>query len=127
MPLPVKSQRMTSPASGRPRALVGGLGADNRQPDRRRARPNGAGLELLVLLGIHMLRASTLFGPAGSRHSQSALASGIDFRMKKKSECETAIRHLCHEWARSHGIPSKPDFQPSFADFKSWLREKGYL
>jgi len=46
--------------------------------------------------------------------------------MNKKSECETAIRHLCHEWGRSRGIPSRPDFQPSFADFKSWLSEKGY-
>jgi hypothetical protein len=36
MSLPVKSRRMTSPANGRPRELVGALGADNR--NKRRAR-----------------------------------------------------------------------------------------
>jgi len=46
--------------------------------------------------------------------------------MNRKSECETAIRSLCHEWARLQGIPSRPDFQPSFGQFTSWLRERGY-
>jgi len=46
--------------------------------------------------------------------------------MEKKSDCETAIRSLCHEWGRVRGIPSRPDFQPSFSDFKSWLGQNGY-
>lgn len=43
-----------------------------------------------------------------------------------KEECEKAIRHLCHEWAKVRGIPSKPVGQPSFSDFTTWLSEKGY-
>ena len=46
--------------------------------------------------------------------------------MNKKSECETAIWHLCGEWARIRGIPKRPDFQPSFDDFNSWLSQNGY-
>lgn len=39
----------------------------------------------------------------------------------KKSECEVAIRRLCHEWA---GVRSASELEhPSFSDFKSWLRE----
>jgi hypothetical protein len=46
--------------------------------------------------------------------------------IEKKSDCESIIRQLCREWARVRGIPSRPDFQPSFVEFKSWLRENGY-
>lgn len=45
----------------------------------------------------------------------------------KKSECETAIRSLCHEWASETGEDrSAKDFHPSFWQFKSWLKDKGY-
>ena len=44
----------------------------------------------------------------------------------KKAECETAIRQLCHEWAEARGIPITPSDHPSFANFKSWLSERGY-
>ena len=46
--------------------------------------------------------------------------------VEKKADCEQAIRYLCHEWGRVRGIPSRPVLQPSFIDFKSWLRENGY-
>lgn len=44
----------------------------------------------------------------------------------KKRDAEKAIRHLCHEWAKSKGIPHARVDQPSFGEFKSWLNEKGY-
>ncbi len=46
--------------------------------------------------------------------------------MMKKPECEQAIRYLCREWRRVRGIPIRPDFQPSFGEFKIWLRQNGY-
>lgn len=46
--------------------------------------------------------------------------------MEKKSDCESAIRQLCWEWAKVRDMPSRPNFQPSFSEFKSWLRESGY-
>jgi hypothetical protein len=44
----------------------------------------------------------------------------------KKDKCEKAIRHLCHEWGRLRGIEPASKTQPSFSDFKSWLRDNGY-
>ena len=46
--------------------------------------------------------------------------------MKKatKPECETAIRHLVHEWFDALPNP-KPD-HPSWYAFKNWLGEKHY-
>ncbi len=44
----------------------------------------------------------------------------------KKSECEPAIRSLCHDWAKAIGMHEPPIDQPSFSAFKSWLRENGY-
>jgi hypothetical protein len=41
----------------------------------------------------------------------------------KKDECERAIRHLCHEWARLRGIQIDTQVQPSFGDFYSWVRD----
>ncbi|MGB6541392.1 MAG: hypothetical protein WBF03_11020 [Xanthobacteraceae bacterium] len=41
----------------------------------------------------------------------------------KKRECETAIRRLCHEWARS--APSNQVNRPRFSDFKGWLQRMG--
>jgi hypothetical protein len=41
----------------------------------------------------------------------------------KKSECETAIRSLCHDWAKLRDIPSAPERQPSFVDFIGWVRQ----
>ncbi len=46
--------------------------------------------------------------------------------IEKKAECEQAIRYLCTEWAKERGIPHRPDFQPSFSEFTSWLNQKGY-
>lgn len=42
----------------------------------------------------------------------------------KKAECEEAIRHLCHEWARDL-TPAQLE-HPSFSAFKEWVRQKGY-
>ncbi|MDG4874163.1 hypothetical protein P9273_03500 [Mesorhizobium sp. WSM4935] len=44
----------------------------------------------------------------------------------KKDEAEKAIRYLCHEWAKDRGLTITATDEPSFSDFKSWLREKGY-
>jgi len=44
--------------------------------------------------------------------------------MKKKGECEQAIRHLCHEWGR--GLSAAELEHPSFSAFKSWLSTRGY-
>jgi len=43
-----------------------------------------------------------------------------------KEECEQAIRYLCHEWAKLHGIPDLPVVSPSFPEFQSWLHQNGY-
>ena len=43
-----------------------------------------------------------------------------------KSDCESAIRHLCDQWAEECGIPKPAIEQPSFADFKRWLSAKGH-
>lgn len=42
----------------------------------------------------------------------------------KKAECETAIRHLCHEWAR--GLSEAELVHPSYSWFKSWLSDNHY-
>jgi hypothetical protein len=44
----------------------------------------------------------------------------------KKAQCEKAIRNLCHKWAEDRGIHSPPSDQPSYSDFKSWVRENGF-
>lgn len=46
--------------------------------------------------------------------------------MMKKNECEKAIRHLCHVWAKEAGIPPNPVDQPSFSQFTSWLTANGH-
>lgn len=43
-----------------------------------------------------------------------------------KNECETAIRQLCHEWAKGKGFLILPDFDPGFGNFKNWLVENHY-
>jgi hypothetical protein len=47
----------------------------------------------------------------------------------KKDECETIIRHLCHEWAKLRGIRISAENHPSFADFYSWVEQnyRSYL
>ena len=42
-----------------------------------------------------------------------------------KSEAETAIRALSHDWAREKGINIGVD-HASFYDFKAWIQSKGY-
>jgi hypothetical protein len=44
--------------------------------------------------------------------------------MKKKGECERAIRSLCHEWAG--GLSEAERDHPNFLAFKAWLGQKGY-
>jgi hypothetical protein len=44
----------------------------------------------------------------------------------KKSNAEPAIRRLCHEWANAGGFDPKSKENPSFADFKFWLAQKGH-
>jgi hypothetical protein len=50
-----------------------------------------------------------------------------------KSECKTAILHLCGVWAKERGIvvprDNPPSFHPSFSDFYSWVKAHypGYL
>lgn len=61
------------------------------------------------------------FSPETGMSNLSAI-----LRRMKKSECEQAIRSLCHEWGHLNSIPSRPDFQPSFSQFTSWLQERGY-
>lgn len=40
----------------------------------------------------------------------------------KKSECETAIRHLCHVWAKETGCDTASGAHPNVAAFISWVR-----
>ncbi|KQQ60152.1 hypothetical protein ASF84_05450 [Pseudomonas sp. Leaf127] len=42
----------------------------------------------------------------------------------KKDECEAAIRHLAHEWAKTQEQP--PGWHPSFSSFERWLNDCGY-
>ncbi len=44
----------------------------------------------------------------------------------KKSECESMVRHLIHEWKDIRGLNGTADESPSFLDFKSWACSKGY-
>jgi hypothetical protein len=44
----------------------------------------------------------------------------------KKTECEKAIRSLCHKWAAANGINIGAVEQPSFLEFKQWLSSNGY-
>jgi hypothetical protein len=44
----------------------------------------------------------------------------------KKSEAESAIRHLCHVWGDEVGMPRAAESEPSFFAFKSWVDQKGY-
>jgi hypothetical protein len=44
----------------------------------------------------------------------------------KKSEAETAIRRLCHEWAKEVHFDPTSGQHPRFSEFKLWLREKKY-
>ena len=44
----------------------------------------------------------------------------------KKSEAESAIRHLCHVWGDEVGIARAPESEPSFIAFANWLNDKGY-
>ena len=46
--------------------------------------------------------------------------------MNKKSDCETAIRRLIHEWAKEIGLSRSAEDHPSFYAFKEWLGNKGY-
>jgi hypothetical protein len=42
----------------------------------------------------------------------------------KKAECEKAIRHLCHQWAK--GLSDAELEHPSFSAFKTWLSQNHY-
>jgi hypothetical protein len=42
----------------------------------------------------------------------------------KKAECEKAIRHLCHQWARELSASERE--HPSFSAFKTWLSQNHY-
>lgn len=46
--------------------------------------------------------------------------------MLKKEECETAIRHLCSEWANSKGFTPSSDYHAHFSEFTSWMSSNGY-
>jgi hypothetical protein len=46
--------------------------------------------------------------------------------MLKKSECETAIRELCHKFAEDKGFTPRPDYDPGFITFVNWVNQKGY-
>ena len=46
--------------------------------------------------------------------------------MRKKAECEAAIRHLCSQYSSEMNIPMQADSQPSFWGFVAWVKEKGY-
>lgn len=41
----------------------------------------------------------------------------------KKSDCETAIRHLLHKWRRDCGFGEVPEAHLSFSEFYSWLEQ----
>ena len=40
----------------------------------------------------------------------------------KRDDCETAIRHLCHQWRKESGLADLPPDQISFSTFLSWVR-----
>lgn len=42
----------------------------------------------------------------------------------KKPEAESAIRYLCHEWAKIQSEDEMP--HPSFSSFTNWLYGKNY-
>lgn len=42
----------------------------------------------------------------------------------KKTECETAVRHLASKWANMQKQPE--GWHPAFEDFVHWLNENGY-
>jgi len=44
----------------------------------------------------------------------------------KRSEAESAIRHLTHQWARQTGVEVGSAKQPSFSAFERWADERGY-
>ncbi len=44
----------------------------------------------------------------------------------KKTEVQTAIRHLVREWAKATDFDRTSDKRPSLSEFKSWLSEKHY-
>jgi hypothetical protein len=46
--------------------------------------------------------------------------------MLKKAECKEALRELFDLWAAERGIRKEPQEQPSWLDFKSWLRGTPY-
>jgi hypothetical protein len=41
----------------------------------------------------------------------------------KKAEAESAIRHLCHVFAKERGLSMQPDAEPSFGEFLNWVRD----
>lgn len=40
----------------------------------------------------------------------------------QKSQCESAIRHLCHDWRRHAGLTETPAGQLSVVAFMSWVQ-----
>jgi hypothetical protein len=44
----------------------------------------------------------------------------------RKAESEKAIRYLVTQWAQESGFDPNSGQQPSFSDFKDWLRAKRY-
>jgi len=44
----------------------------------------------------------------------------------KRTEAESAIRHLVHQWAKVVGVRVGASKQPSFSDFRRWTSEQGY-
>jgi hypothetical protein len=42
----------------------------------------------------------------------------------KKDDCEKAIRHLCHVWAKETGIAKTQGAHPSPQAFIAWVRDK---
>lgn len=44
----------------------------------------------------------------------------------KKDEAETALRSLCHDWAREAGVQQQVGKLHSFAAFRSWLEHRGH-
>jgi len=41
----------------------------------------------------------------------------------KKTECERAIRPLCHVWRRQAGLTDAPPLSLHCTDFVAWLRD----
>jgi len=42
--------------------------------------------------------------------------------LMQKSQSESAIRRLCHDWRRASGLTDAPAARLSFIDFMSWLQ-----